>query len=73
MIRGHPIHCETYVQELDQVLSVNIGEKLPLLPVRGGERTILKYTRKLFLIIRPALMGKELIKAEPAGVLSETN
>ena len=38
--------CEVYLQELDQVPTVNTGEKSPMLPAVGkGKETVLKYAR----------------------------
>ena len=44
-----PQHCNIYLQELDQVLTVNIREKIPLmLPARGGDKEAFsKYIRAL--------------------------
>ena len=42
--------CEVYLQELDQVPTVNTGEKSPMLPAVGkGKETVLKYAR-IFLV-----------------------
>lgn len=40
-----PQYYEFYLQELDQIPTVNIGEKFPCTPIEGGGwRTTLKYT-----------------------------
>ena len=53
--------CEFYLQELDQVPTVNIREQLPPASGRGrGKRTILKYSRVFFTLVakNPAGSGR---------------
>lgn len=54
---GAPTNCAIYLQEFDQVSTVNIGEKSPYTSCGEMEEDLFEIYQTTLFLIRPALRG----------------